>query len=122
MTQLHGLVEKGWGSEFIFATNDKYCGKLLRFNTGAKFSMHLHAEKDETWFVLSGKFIVRYITTKDAEHHEVELSQNDVWHNPPLFPHQIICVEEGVLVEVSTPDSVEDNYRVGKGDSQNAKV
>jgi mannose-6-phosphate isomerase-like protein (cupin superfamily) len=122
MTQLQGLVEKGWGSEFIFATNDKYCGKLLRFNTGAKFSMHFHAEKDETWFVLSGKFIVRYITTKDAEQHEVELSQNDVWHNPPLFPHQIICVEEGVLVEVSTPDSVEDNYRVGKGDSQNAKV
>jgi hypothetical protein len=31
-------------------------------------------------------------------------------------------LEEGSLVEVSTPDSVEDNYRVGKGDSQNAKV
>jgi mannose-6-phosphate isomerase-like protein (cupin superfamily) len=122
MTQLQGLVEKGWGSEFIFATNDKYCGKLLRFNTGAKFSMHFHAEKDETWFVLSGKFIVRYITTKDAEQHEVALSTNDVWHNPPLFPHQIICIEEGVLIEVSTPDSVEDNYRVGKGDSQNAKT
>jgi hypothetical protein len=28
-------------------------------------------------------------------------------------------VEEGTIIEVSTPDSVEDNYRVMKGDSQN---
>jgi hypothetical protein len=40
------------------------------------------------------------------------------WHNPPLLPHQVICLEEGMLIEVSTPDSVEDNYRVAKGDSQ----
>mgnify|MGYP003334401194 CR=1 FL=1 len=63
MTRLQGFVEKGWGSEFIFATNDKYCGKLLKFNKDARFSMHFHAEKDETWFVLSGKFLVRYIET-----------------------------------------------------------
>ena len=118
MTRLSGFVEKGWGHEFIFATNDKYCGKLMKFNTGAKFSMHFHAEKDETWFVLSGKFLVKFIDTKTADVKEVELKINDVWHNPPLFPHQVICIEEGVLVEVSTPDSVEDNYRVMKGDSQ----
>ena len=59
--RLEGFVEKGWGSEFIFATNDKYCGKLLKFNTGAKFSMHFHAHKDETWYVLNGKFEVKYI-------------------------------------------------------------
>ena len=118
MTRLEGFVEKGWGSEFIFATNDKYCGKLLKFNKDARFSMHFHSEKDETWFVLSGKFLVKYIDTKDATIHEVNLVPNDVWHNPPLFPHQVICIEEGVLIEVSTPDSLEDNYRVAKGDSQ----
>jgi mannose-6-phosphate isomerase-like protein (cupin superfamily) len=118
MTRLQGYVEKGWGHEFIFASNDKYCGKLLKFNTDAKFSMHFHAEKDETWFVLSGRFLVRYIDTKNAEVSERELKANDVWHNPPLFPHQVICLEEGILIEVSTPDSVEDNYRVAKGDSQ----
>jgi quercetin dioxygenase-like cupin family protein len=116
--RLEGFVKKGWGSELIFATNDKYCGKLLKFNTGAKFSMHFHSEKDETWYVLSGQFIVRSIDTKTADVQEQELSPGDVWHNPPLLPHQIICLEEGTLIEVSTPDSVEDNYRVGKGDSQ----
>lgn len=116
--RLKGTVEKGWGSELIWATNDKYCGKMLNFNTGAKFSMHFHADKDETWYVLKGRFVVRYIHTPDACVYEQTLSVGDVWHNPPLLPHQLICLEAGTIVEVSTPDSVADNYRVLPGDSQ----
>jgi quercetin dioxygenase-like cupin family protein len=118
MTRLDGYVKKGWGSEMIWATNDKYCGKMMNFNTGARFSMHFHREKDETWYVLAGKFIVRYIDTQNAQTHEKELNEGDTWHNPSLLPHQLICVEEGTVVEVSTADSVEDNYRVQPGDSQ----
>ena len=116
--RLEGFVEKGWGSEFIFATNDKYCGKLLHFNKASKFSMHFHAQKDETWYVLSGSFEVRWIDTADASEKLVQLQQGDTWHNKPLLPHQLICIEEGTIIEVSTPDSVEDNYRVFPGDSQ----
>ena len=116
--RLKGFVEKGWGSEFIFATNDKYCGKLLHFNKASKFSMHFHAQKDETWYVLSGSFEVRWIDTADASEKLVQLHQGDTWHNKPLLPHQLICIEEGTIIEVSTPDSVEDNYRVQPGDSQ----
>jgi mannose-6-phosphate isomerase-like protein (cupin superfamily) len=116
--RLEGFVEKGWGSELIFATNDKYCGKLLQFNTGAKFSMHFHAEKDESWLVIDGKFKVIAIDTSNATQTEFELNVGDTWHNPPLLPHQLICIEEGTIIEVSTPDSVEDNYRVLPGDSQ----
>jgi quercetin dioxygenase-like cupin family protein len=118
MTRQEGFVEKGWGHEYIFATNDKYCGKILKFNKGAMFSMHYHAEKDETWYVLGGQFVVRYIDTKDASMYQQELNPNDVWRNLPNFPHQLICVEDGVILEVSTPDSVEDNYRIAPGDSQ----
>jgi quercetin dioxygenase-like cupin family protein len=116
--RLEGFVEKGWGSEYIWATNDLYCGKLMRFNKDAKFSMHFHAKKDETWYVLSGKFEVRYIQTKDASIRSEILNQGDTWRNEPLEPHQLICIEEGTIIEVSTPDSVEDNYRVMPGDSQ----
>jgi mannose-6-phosphate isomerase-like protein (cupin superfamily) len=116
--RLEGFVEKGWGHELIWATNDKYCGKLLKFNKGSKFSMHFHSEKDETWYILNGKFIVRYIDTKTASTLEKELTPGETWHNTPLLPHQIECIEEGTIIEVSTPDSVEDNYRVMKGDSQ----
>jgi mannose-6-phosphate isomerase-like protein (cupin superfamily) len=117
--RLDGVVEKGWGSEVIFATTDKYCGKLLNFNTGAKFSMHFHYEKDESWYVLTGKFIVKVIDTSNASQHDILLEPGNTWHNKPLLPHQVICIEEGTIIEVSTPDSVEDNYRVLPGDSQN---
>lgn len=116
--RLEGFVEKGWGHELIWATNDKYCGKLLHFKKASKFSMHFHAQKDETWYVLSGRFEVRWIDTADASEKIVQLYQGDTWHNKPLLPHQLICIEEGTIIEVSTPDSVEDNYRVQPGDSQ----
>lgn len=120
--RLEGYVEKGWGSEYIWATNDKYCAKMLNFYEGAKFSMHFHAVKDETWYVLRGKFIVKYIDCNTAEEHSKEINAGDVWHNAPLLPHQLICIETGTIIEVSTPDSVEDNYRIQPGDSQSNKV
>jgi mannose-6-phosphate isomerase-like protein (cupin superfamily) len=56
MSRLEGKVEKGWGYELIWATTDKYCGKLMVFEkAGKKFSMHFHKEKDESWFVNSGR-------------------------------------------------------------------
>lgn len=118
MTRLSGLVEKGWGSEDIWVTNDKYCSKFMNFKNGSKFSMHFHAVKDETWYVMSGKFIVKYIDTVDAVTHEKVLNVGDIWHNEPLKPHQLVCIEEGTVLEVSTSDSVEDNYRVLPGDNQ----
>jgi quercetin dioxygenase-like cupin family protein len=119
-TRLSGAVQKGWGYELIWATNDKYCGKIMFFNkTGNKTSMHFHKEKDETWFVNAGKFKVRYIDTKDSMLYEKELNEGDVWHNPPLMPHQLVALQdESSVTEVSTPDSVEDNFRIGPGDSQ----
>jgi quercetin dioxygenase-like cupin family protein len=80
--------------------------------------MHFHAQKEETWYVLSGRFKVICINTINASQYEKELGEGEIWHNPPLLPHQLICIEEGTIVEVSTPDSVEDNYRVAPGDSQ----
>jgi mannose-6-phosphate isomerase-like protein (cupin superfamily) len=80
--------------------------------------MHFHAEKDETWFIQSGKFVVEWIDTLDASIKKTFLNANDTWHNPPLVPHRLICIMAGSIIEVSTEDSVEDNYRVLPGDSQ----
>lgn len=116
--RLSGIVEKGWGSEEIWVTNDKYCSKFMHFNTGATFSMHFHSTKEETWYVMSGKFLIRYIQTSNAQVFAYEVGPGMIHHNPPLTPHQVVCLEEGTILEVSTPDSVEDNYRVFPGDSQ----
>lgn len=118
MKRLEGRVDKGWGYEDIWCTNDKYCSKFMYFNQGAKFSMHFHKEKDETWAVVEGKFLLRWIDTKTANLIELTIEKGDVWHNPPMVPHQLECLEQGCILEVSTPDSIEDNYRVMPGDSQ----
>lgn len=120
--RLQGKVDKGWGYEIIWATNDNYAGKILVFNRiGAKMSMHYHKEKDETWFINAGSFKLIICDTKTATYSEKILKEGDVWHNPPMLPHQLIALEpNSILFEVSTPDSVEDNYRIVPGDSQNA--
>ena len=122
-TRLEGKVDKGWGYELIWATNEQYCGKIMVFEkVGAKFSMHFHKEKDETWFVNNGRFLLNYIDTDTAEYKSKELTEGMTWRNPPLMPHQLVCMEPGSSVtEVSTPDSVEDNYRIAPGDSQKSK-
>ena len=120
MTRLSGKVDKGWGYEVIWATTDKYCGKIMVFEkVGSKFSMHFHKEKDETWFVNNGRFKVRWIDTSVAKLFEKELKEGDTWHNPPLQPHQLEALEPmSSITEVSTADSVEDNFRIIPGDSQ----
>ena len=120
MTQLKGQQDKGWGRELIFATNDKYCGKIMFFDKkGAKFSMHFHKEKDESWYVLNGSFTLHIIDTDTAEMETHILTKGETWRNEPLLPHQLIAMQDNsIIIEVSTPDSVEDNYRIIKGDSQ----
>ena len=80
--------------------------------------MHFHAVKDETWYVLEGKFKVRWIDTKTAVQSETTLERGQKWRNPPLMPHQLICIERGSIMEASTHDDPNDNYRVQPGDSQ----
>lgn len=112
------VVPKGWGHEVIFVNNEKYCGKILHFNEGAKFSMHYHLIKTETWYVHSGKFLFKYIDTRTADIHEMLLSVGDTITNSVGEPHQLICLQEGDIFEVSTTHNDKDSYRVFKGDSQ----
>lgn len=118
--RLEGKIDKAWGYELIWATNDLYCGKTMVFaKDDSRFSMHFHKEKDETWYVQKGLFLLKWIDTSDASLHEEELIEGNTWRNKPLVPHQLICRRAGsTIIEVSTADSVEDNYRIYPGDSQ----
>jgi len=111
-------VPKGWGHEIIFENNELYCGKLLCFKKGAKFSMHYHMIKDETWYVQEGSFLYRWIDTETAEVNEVELRVGASVRQRPGQPHQLEALEDGVVYEVSTEHFDSDSYRVWRGDSQ----
>ena len=112
------FVSKGWGSEIIFANNEKYCGKLLNFTAGKKFSMHYHLLKDETWYVAKGSFLLHWIDPVTAAIHTERLAVGDVIHNLPGYPHQLEALEDATIFEVSTQHFDNDSYRVVPGDSQ----
>jgi len=111
-------VPKGWGEEIIIENNENYCGKVLVFNKGCKFSMHYHMKKDETWYVEQGEFIYRWIDTETAKIDETIISHGDVVRQLPGQPHQIEALTNGRIFEVSTHHEDSDSYRVMPGDSQ----
>ena len=111
-------VPKGWGEELIIENNEMYCGKLLIFKKGCKFSMHYHLLKDETWYVQEGEFNYRWIDTETAELNQTKLKKGDVVRQRVGQPHQLIALTDGTVFEVSTQHFDEDSYRVVKGDTQ----
>jgi len=111
-------VKKNWGYENVIVNNDKYCGKILHFEQGKKFSMHFHILKKETWFVSSGKFKFRWIDPTNADIQEEILEVGEIITNEIGEPHQIECLETGDIFEVSTQHFDCDSYRVLKGDNQ----
>ena len=112
------IIPKKWGSEVIIHNDNEYCGKILRFNSGAKFSMHFHFLKKETWVVYSGEFSLRWIDIKTANEHYVKLKVGDIIEIERGDPHQLICEKAGDIFEVSTQHFDDDSYRIRKGDSQ----
>jgi mannose-6-phosphate isomerase len=112
------IVEKGWGHEEIFADTPDYCGKLLCFKTLAASSLHLHRYKTETWRCLSGEFVIDRVDPVTTETATVAFRPGDVFHLPAMTIHRLSCLTEGVVIEVSTHDDENDNYRVSPGDSQ----
>jgi quercetin dioxygenase-like cupin family protein len=112
--QLKGRVEKTWGYENIFVTNNRYTGKFMEFSkAGNRTSMHFHVEKHETWYCMKGKFEIKLTDTTNGNISSWTLLEGEVMVIEPLKPHQIIALEDNsVILEISTPDSVEDNYRL----------
>jgi quercetin dioxygenase-like cupin family protein len=110
------IVVKGWGKEIIFVNNDDYCGKILCFDKGKRFSMHYHLKKKETWYVNKGKFLLIWIKTENGITYTEELNPGDVITNERGDPHQLIALEDAEVFEVSTKHYDDDSFRIWKGD------
>lgn len=108
-------VEKQWGYELWFANNeeDNYCGKILHINAGAKFSMHFHRMKAETFYLMSGSVILRSVDYKTGLQQSITLNPGDAFTVPREFPHQIEALNADVtLIEASTFHRDSDSYRL----------
>src|SRR3989344_7564795 len=99
-------VPKVWGEEHWIVNNDEYCGKRLILRRGFQCSLHYHKEKDETFFVQSGR--VR-LELGDATH---ELKPGDSIHIPRDVLHRFAGLEDSEIFEFSTHHDDEDSYRM----------
>jgi mannose-6-phosphate isomerase-like protein (cupin superfamily) len=109
------IVDKNWGKEIVFVNNELYCGKILVFKRGFKFSLHYHVIKQETWYVQSGSFIFNWIDTEHGKTHTMELFKGDSVTIPRGMPHQLHAITDGEIFEVSTQHFDSDSYRIEKG-------
>jgi quercetin dioxygenase-like cupin family protein len=108
---------KGWGYELWIANSNLYCGKILVFFKGKKFSWHFHEIKDETFYVISGEVLLRWGWSDSLESANVKsMTKGEVFHVPQGMRHQLEAVSDSQIMEVSTHHVEEDSIRIIKGD------
>jgi len=111
------FVPKGWGFEKWIVNSEEYCGKLLYFVKGKKCSWHYHILKDETFYLQSGKIMLKYSDNDEISlSKEIILTRGDKFHIYRGLRHQMFAIEDSELFEFSTQHFDEDSYRIIRGD------
>jgi mannose-6-phosphate isomerase-like protein (cupin superfamily) len=108
-------VEKPWGHELIWAVTDRYVGKVLFVAAGHSLSLQFHREKDESWYVQSGRAKVELGEVGEAVLVEEVVTAGSAFRFEPGTVHRVTALEDTTILEVSTPhlDDVvrlEDSY------------
>ena len=96
------LGPKTWGRELLVAHTEQYIAKVLWMRAGTSGPLQYHEQKDETFFLLSGRAQVKY-RNDQGEFVTVVMLPGDAYHVPPMAPHQVAAIDDCVFVEGSTP-------------------
>lgn len=104
-------VVKAWGREIWLCNTPLYCAKLLVITPGFQCSLHRHLVKDETFFMLEG----RYACAQFQDEAFQVLSPGTEFHVPPGRYHRFWVPKafpQAVLLEISTQHSDDDVERL----------
>jgi mannose-6-phosphate isomerase len=96
-------VEKPWGYELIWALTDVYCGKVLFVQAGASLSLQFHKEKDESWYIQSGRAKLELGDVGQGVLDEEVIGPGAAFHYVPGTVHRVTAIEDTTILEVSTP-------------------
>lgn len=111
------FIPKGWGFEKWIVNNEEYCGKLLYIAKDRRCSWHYHKLKDETFYVQSGKILLKYYHEDDIAYaHDIILNPGDKFHIYRGLRHQMIAINDTELFEFSTQHFDSDSIRIINGD------
>lgn len=123
-------VSKGWGFEDWIVNTADYCGKVLFVKKGKKCSWHYHKVKDETFYLQSGRVLVRFLGRHEYEalrgmdlfEHEVYdraeqvvLEPGDSFRVTVGMVHQFEALQDSFLFEFSTHHEDADSIRIFEG-------
>lgn len=97
-------VEKPWGYEIHWVPEDApYIGKVLHINQGARLSLQVHDQKQESWFLMNGKAAVIWENNK-GELIETELQPGVGYSTQIGQKHRLKGITDCDILEVSTPE------------------
>lgn len=85
-------------------TEAGYCGKFLFVADGQTCPKHHHRRKHETFFIVKGRVNMHF------GGREIEMTEGDVLPVPPGKRHAFTGIGPALLLEVSTPCLIDDNY------------
>lgn len=105
-------VDKSWGNELWICNNEKYCGKILNIKKDHFCSCHFHKLKDEVLFLFSGKMLFNYAESDSTIIKQIEMNSGDAYHVIPGLIHQMVALEDCVIIETSTQHFDSDSYRL----------
>ncbi len=97
-------VPKEWGEEQWIVNRD-YCGKKLILRKNRRCSLHSHKEKDEVFYIGSGKVLM------EVAGEEYTLKPGDFIHIRPGDDHRFTGLEDSEIIEFSTHHREDDSYR-----------
>ena len=81
-----------------------YCGKFLFVRDGQTCPLHHHREKHETFYIVKGRVRMHFAGT------DREMTEGDVLPVEPGEPHCFTGLGPALLLEVSKPCRIDDNY------------
>jgi len=112
-------VEKPWGWELIWADTELYVGKILFVRADQSLSLQFHREKDESWYVQSGRARLELGEVGQAALNTEVIGEGAAFHYTPGTVHRVTALEDTTIIEVSTPhldDVVRLEDRYGRAD------
>jgi mannose-6-phosphate isomerase-like protein (cupin superfamily) len=108
-------VDKPWGYELHWVPADApYMGKVIHVNKGARLSLQIHDEKQESWLVIKGEAAVIW-ENENGELVTTKLEPGTGYSTKIGQRHRLTGVTDCDIVEVSTPElgttwRLEDDY------------
>jgi len=98
-------VEKPWGYELHWVPEGlPYMGKLMHVNAGSRLSLQVHDQKQEAWFLMSGRGAVIWENNK-GELIETELQPGVGYHTRVGQKHRLKGITDCDIIEASTPEA-----------------